>query len=193
MSKVGISNLHYAKMTTEDTATTNPVYGTIQAPSCGIVSADVQVSSNTAKLYADNILWDSETAMGDITLNLDVADLPLSVQADLLGHTYDSTAGTLIKKSTDTAPYVAIGFEFLMASGKKLCVWLYKGKFEEPNQTGNTKGENTEFQTNSITGTFASLKGGGDNKARWQYSQEVAAADATTTFYASIPLAAVSP
>lgn len=191
MSKVGISKLHYARITTEDTATANPVYGAVEAPSCGIVSADVQVASNTAKLYADNMLWDTETAMGDVTLTLDVADLPLEVQAALLGHEYDSTDKTLIKKSSDAAPYVAVGFEFLMASGKKLCVWLYKGKFQEPNQNANTKGENTEFQTNSITGTFAALKGAADNTGRWQYSKEFEASASTDAFYASVPLASL--
>lgn len=189
MSKVGISNLHYATVATEDQATSNPTYGTIKAPSCGIVSADIQVASNTANLYADNMLWDTESSMGEVTLTLDLADLPLEVQADLLGHTYDSTDKTLIKKASDTAPYTAVGFEFLMAGGKKLAVWLYKGKFQEPNQQANTKGENTEFQSNEVTGTFVALKGTGQNTGRWQYSQEFDASDATTSFYASVPLA----
>lgn len=195
MSKVGISNLHYAVMDAshQDSATANPQYGTIKAPTCGIVSANIQANSNTAKLFADNILWESETSMQDGTLDLDVADLPLEVQADLLGHTYDSTGKTLIKKSSDTAPYVAVGGEFLMANGKKLAFWLYKVKFQEPSQSGNTKGDNTEFQTNAIQGTFSALKGGGDNVGRWQYSQEFGSTDATTTFYTSVPLAAVSP
>lgn len=193
MAKVGISNLHYAPISTEDTATANPVYGTVKAPTVGMVSADLQANSNKVSLYADNILWATESVLGEIDLSLDLAELPLEVQADLLGHTYDSTGKTLIKKSTDNAPYCAVGFEFLMDSGKKLCVWLYKGKFAEPQQSGQTKGENTEYQTNEITATFAGLKGAGDNKGRWQYCKEFDADADTTSFYASIPLATVSP
>lgn len=192
MAKVGISKLHYAAISTEDTPTSNPVYGTIKAPNCGIVSAEVTTDSNKVSLYADNMVWESEVSMGDINLSLDLADLPLEVQADLLGHTYDSTEKTLIKKSSDTAPYVAVGFEFLMAGGKKLAVWLYKGKFSEPNMNGQTKGENTEYQTNETSAIFAALKGAGDNTGRWLYAKEFDANAATDSFYTSVPLAAVT-
>ena len=189
MSKVGISKLHYAVLSTEDSPTSNPAYGTIKAPSCGMVSADIAVASNTATLYADNMIWETETSQGEITLTLDVADLPMDVQADLLGHTYSSTDKTLIKKSSDTAPYVAVGFEFLEGSGKKLCVWLYKGKFAVPGMTGQTKADNTEYQTNELTGTFAALKGTGDNTGRWQYNKEFDADASTDVFYSAVPLA----
>ena len=195
MAKVGISKLHYAIIDSshEDSPTSNPTYGTIKAPNCGIVSADVSVDSNKVSLYADNMVWESETSMGDINLSLDLADLPLEVQADLLGHTYSSTDHTLIKKSSDTAPYVAVGFEFLLAGSKKLAVWLYKGKFAEPNMNGQTKGENTEYQTNEISGIFAALKGGGDNTGRWLYAQEFGSSASTDSFYTSVPLAAYTP
>jgi phi13 family phage major tail protein len=145
MAKVGISKLHYAVLSTEDTPTSNPVYGTIKAPSCGIVSAEVTSDSNRVSLYADNMVWESEVSMGDINLSLDLADLPLEVQADLLGHTYDSTEKTLIKKSSDAAPYVAVAFEFLMSGGKKLAVWLYKGKFQDLEDQNESKGDSINF------------------------------------------------
>lgn len=188
MAKIGVSKLHYAIMTTEDTTASNPVYGTVKDSGCGIVSAEINVTNNTATLYADNQVWATEVNQGEIEISLDVADLPMSVQADLLGHTYDNSEKTLIKKSSDKAPYVAVGFEFLTQDGK-LAVWHYKGKFSEPSSSANTKGENTEYQTNTITATFASLKGTGDNAGRWQYNKEFAADADTTSFYASVPLA----
>ena len=193
MAKVGISNLHYGLFSTEETASANPTIGTIKAPTVGMVTVDIAANSNKVELYADNILWDSENVFTGAEMTVDLAELPLEVQADLLGHTYDSTAKTLIKKSQDVAPYAAIGFEFLMSNGKKLCVWLYKCKASEPNQNSNTRGENTEYGTNEVTFTCAALKGGGDNKGRWQYCQEFDADAATTSFYTSVPLASVSP
>jgi len=44
----------------------------------------------------------------------------------LLGHSV--TGGVLIKKSTDTAPYVALGFKSKKSNGSYRYVWLYKGK-----------------------------------------------------------------
>lgn len=189
MSQVGISKLHYAKITTDETTSANPVYGTVQAPTCGLVSVDISTSTNTTSLYADNILWDTETSQGEITANFTIADFPMDMQADLLGHTYDSSAKTLIKKVDDTAPYCAVGFEFLQASGKKLCVWLYKGKFSEPTTSGSTKGENTEFQTSEMTASFSALKGAGGNTGRWMYTQEFGATESTDSFYTTVPLA----
>ena len=193
MAKVGISNLHYALMSTEDTPTSNPVYGTIKAPNTGIVQADIQVNVSEAKLYADNKLWASAREFTDGTITLNISDLPMDMAADILGNTYSSTDKTLIKKSSDVPPQIAIGGEFNMQGGKKLAFWCYKVQFSENAQSASTKGQNTEFQTNSLTGTLTALKGGGDNTNRWQYSKAFDANEATTSFFASIPLAALVP
>lgn len=188
MSKIGISNFHYSKMNTEDTATSDPVYGqAVKVP--GMVSINVETESNTAELYADNMLYEVATSQGKVNVSLDLADLPMDVQADLLGHTYDDTAHTLIKRSSDVPPYVAIQFEFLMGNGKKRCVTLYKGKFAIPAQAGQTKGENVEFQTSSITASFAALKGGAKNKEKWEHDQDFDVAASTDSYYTAIPLA----
>lgn len=195
MAKIGLKNIHYAIMTSgsEDTPTSNPTYGTIKTPNCGAIQVDMQVNVNEAKLYADNKLWASSREFTDGTITMDIADLPMDMAADLLGNTYSSTDKTLIKKGSDNPPYVALAGEFNTADGGTLCFWLYKVKFSEPNQTGNTKGENTEYQTNSMTGTFTALKGAGDNTDRWQYNKEFAANADTSAFYTSVPLATVSP
>ena len=187
MSKIGISNFHYATMSTEDTATSSPTYATpVAVP--GLVSVNVETASNTAELYADNMLYEVAEAQGKTTVTIDLADLPMDVQAALLGHTYDSTNKTLMKSSSDVAPYVAIQFEFLMGNGKKRCVTLYKGKFAIPNQSGQTKGENTEFQTSEISATFAALKGDALNAGHWEYDKDFESNASTATYYSAIYL-----
>lgn len=195
MAKIGISNVHYAVMDSahEDSSSANPQYGTIKKPSCGLISVDINVNSNKVDLYADNILWETETAFQNAEMTADIADFPLDMQADLLGNTYDTTAKTLIKNADDVVPYVAFGFEFAMSNGKKLAVWCYKGKFSPVSMSGQTKGENTEYGTNEMNATFGALKGGGTNKGRWQYCQEFDSTDSTDTFFASVPLATVTP
>ena len=190
MSKVGISNLHYALISTEDTAAANPVFGTVKKPTCGLVNVDVNVNTNKADLYADNMLWETESAWQSAELTASTADLPMDMQADLFGYEYDSTEKTLVKKASANKPYFALGFEFLMGNGSKMAVWLYKGRGSDPSMSGETKGESTNFGTNEITATFAGLKGTGNNTGRWMICKEFAANESTDSFFTAVPLAA---
>lgn len=193
MAKINIKNLHYAVMSTEDTVSTNPLYGTVEKPTVGMVSVDLSVNIAEAELYADGILWAKNSDFQNAECSLTLADLPMAMQAAILGHTYDATEKTLIKKAGDVAPYIALGFEFEMQDNSKMAVWMYKGKANPVSMSGETKGENISYGTNDLSITFAALKGGGDNTGRWQYCKEFASGADTTSFYASIPLATVTP
>lgn len=181
MAKVGVSNLHYAIQTAEDTATTAATYGT-PVHVKDTVSVDVQVESETAVLYADNGPAESATGLGAVNVSLEISELSLVDQGALLGHTVDSQTGQLDKKTTDTAPYVALMFEFLMANGKKRCVKLYKGKFTIPNETGQTREASPNLQTQSISAAFVQLK----NNNLWESVKDFDADAATDSWYASV-------
>ena len=179
MSKIGVSNVHYALQTTEDTASSPATYGEIKAVP-GLVSIEVTPESNTSTLYADNGPYETASSLGAVNVSIDLADLPLDVQADLLGHTYTSGTKTLVKKASDVAPYACLMFEFMLANGDARCVKLYKGKFALPNDSGNTRGENVEFQTSNITASFVQLK----NTKEWELVQDITGD--TSSFYASV-------
>lgn len=181
MSKIGVSNFHYAKQTAEDTASTAATYDTVTAVA-GTVSVEVTPSANKSTLYADNGPYETASSLGEINVSLELADLPISVQADLLGHTEDSSTHQLDYKSSDVAPYVAIMFEFLLGNGKKRCVKLYKGKFAEPSENGQTKGENVEFQTSTIEASFVQLK----NTGLWKSVKDFDADASTDSWYTSV-------
>lgn len=181
MSKIGVRNFHYAKQTTEDTASAAAVYGTpVAVP--GLVSIEVTPESNTATLYADDGPYESASSTGAINASITLADVDLSVQADLLGHTYDSSTKTLTKKTTDAAPYVAVMFSFTLANGGTRCVKLFKGKFALPTESGTTKGENVEFQTSDVSASFVQLK----NNAAWELVQDFEAGASTDAFFANV-------
>lgn len=195
MAKIGLKNIHYAIMDAshQDSATANPQYGTIKTPSCGAIQVDMQVSVSEAKLFADNKLWASSREFTEGSISLEIASLPAEMAADILGNNFDSQTGVLIKKSSDNPPFIALAGEFQTDDGGKLAFWLYKVKFSENNQTGQTKGETTSYQTNTLTGTFTALKGTGDNTDRWQYNKQFAANESTDSFYTAVPLAVVTP
>ncbi|WDU84208.1 major tail protein [Caloramator sp. Dgby_cultured_2] len=144
-----MKDLYYAKLTKDDA--TGVTYET-PILTAGAISAKVSPKSDTQTLYADDGAFETASQLSEITVELELADLPLSVQADLLGHTV--TNGVLEAKNTDQAPYVAIGWRSLKSNGKYRYYWLLKGKFQIPDDESKTKEDKANFQTAKITGTF---------------------------------------
>lgn len=184
-AQVGVKNLYYAKMTTEDTATTAPVYGDMNPLLVGkLTEIGVEVETEEASIYADDAKYDEASAITDITVSINVAELPLEAQAELLGHTISN--GVMDAKSDDTAPYVGLAFEFTKKNGKKRFVKLYKGMFKEVSEQGTTQGQNIEFQAKALEASFLPLK----NNKLWKKiaDEEAADYDATTgtAWYASM-------
>lgn len=164
MAKIGLSNLIYSNLTEASNGT--PSYD--GAKTLGkAVSANVSISNNSATLYADDVLAESDTSFQTGTITCGVDEDADSTFAPLLGHTI--TEGVVVKKSTDTAPWVGVGRIITkMVSGVLYykAEVLFKVKFAEPSQDDTTKGESIEFSTSEIEGTIATLADG-----RWCTSQ----------------------
>ena len=112
MSKIGVDNLHFYPLLKDDESGMS--YGAgVAIP--GTVSIDISPSTNNATLYADNGAWETANTMGEVSVTIELADIPKHIQAALLGHTIDSASGRLISKSTDESPYVGISFAALKA------------------------------------------------------------------------------
>src|SRR5690606_20531342 len=93
--------------------------------------------------------WSSDVCSSD----LNVADLPLEVQADLFGHELTED-GILIRRANAVPPWVAVGYKTLKSNGSYRYTWLAKGKFVEPEQSNQTKGDSIEFNTPTTVGNF---------------------------------------
>lgn len=164
MAKIGLSNLIWSRLTEGSDGT--PSYD--GAKSLGkAVSANCSITNNSATLYADNVLAESDTSFQSGTITCGVDEDADATFAPLLGHTI--TEGVVVKKSTDVAPFVGVGRIITkMVSGVLYykAEVLFKVKFAEPSQDDNTKGESIEFATSEIEGTIATLADG-----KWSTSQ----------------------
>lgn len=147
---IGLSNFHYALMDSDTSAG-----ATYQTPvKFGhAINVDIQPQNQTAKIYGDNMLVDSFTATTEYNVDIETTDLTLEDRAALLGHTYESD--TLIVKSSDIAPDVALLFEAETSKGDIFAVKLFKGKFSQSQMTINTRGENLDFQSTKISAIFS--------------------------------------
>lgn len=152
-TQIGLRDLHYAILTQDDE---NGVAYQAPVKVPGVITANINPNPNTGTLYADDGPVETHSQLGEISLELNVKDLSLDVQAALLGHTVQG--GVMMRKTTDTAPYVAIGFKSLKSNGKYRYVWLLRGKFQLPEMQHQTKANDVNFQTPTIKGIFLKRK-----------------------------------
>lgn len=183
-TRIGCDNLVYVLMKTEDTPEAPPVYDTVvKAP--GVMSLNINPNGAQETLFADDGPMETASTLGKIEVEIQKNELTTQNRSDLLGHTIDSKGG-LVYGDSDIAPWAAIGFRTLKSNGNYRYVWLYKGKFTEPEDTNETKGDSINFQSDTISGQFTRLNYAypvnGKTIRPWKYEmdQDHSAADDAT-------------
>lgn len=149
MAQVGLKDIYYAILTQDDE---NGVAYDAPKRLKQAITSDLKPKTASGTLFADDGPSESGTAIGETDVTLNIGDLPINVQADLLGNSIVN--GDLVKKSTDTPPYVAIMFRSEKSDGSYRFYKLLKGKFQEPESSNKTKDDNVNYNTPTITGTF---------------------------------------
>lgn len=170
-TRIGCDGLVYAIMTTEETPTTAPVYGApVTAP--GVMHININPNASLDTLFADDGPMESATTLGKIEVEIEKNALSTPDKAALLGHKIDADGG-LAYGDTDTPPFVAIGFRSMKSNGTYRYVWLYKGKFTDPEDKYETKADSVKFQSDTIKGQFVKLNKlysvGGSSVRPWKY------------------------
>ncbi|MNU34909.1 hypothetical protein D3C71_234960 [compost metagenome] len=148
--QIGVSNFVYALLLDDPTVGVATYGAVTRIP--GLISANVNPNSANATLFAENGPYETASTIGEIGLEVNVADLPLETQAELFGHTMEN--GVLIRKAGDVPPWVAVGYKSLKSNGKYRYTWLLKGKFALPEQANETKGDSVNFQTPTASASF---------------------------------------
>lgn len=143
----GFKNLVYCVMKDGET------YDTAVKKLGAAISFKLTPSSSEEELYCDNVLDEVLTAMNKYKVELEIKDLEDGVEADIYGHTVDTSVGGIVKKSNDVPPNVAIGGIITYSDATEKYFWLTKVKFSEADEEAKTEGEKKEAQTKKITGT----------------------------------------
>ena len=144
-----LRNIHYAILKND---TVNGVSYETPQPLIGAISAKVSPAANQEKLWADDGVFDIANMLGDITVELELATLPLKAQAILMGHTY--LDGVVTMQDTDEPPFLAIGFMSQPQPGRFRFVWLYKGKFSLVQDEYATATDAAAWRQPKLSGTF---------------------------------------
>lgn len=199
--RIGCDNLVYALMLTEDTASTPPEYGEVKSAP-GVMSVNINPNASLATAFFDDGPGDTASTLGNIEVEIQKNTLTVENKADLLGHTIDANGGVAYADD-DTPPFVAVGFRTLKSNGKYRYVWLYKGRFADPEDNNETKADSINFQSDTISGQFVKLNNrlpiGPNLKRLWKYEvdsdYEAANQNTMDTWFEAVamPNAAVTP
>ena len=114
---------------------------------------------NTAELYANDALCESDYSFKKGTLSLTVADDDDTFVAEIMGNTV--TTGEVVSSVDDTAPEVGYGHILpkLVNNVKKYKVEFFpRVKFTKGTTDNKTRGESIEFSTTAIEGTVYPLE-----------------------------------
>ena len=114
---------------------------------------------NTAELYANDALCESDYSFKKGTLSLTVADDEDEFVAAIMGNTV--TSGEVTSSIDDTAPEVGYGHILpkLVNNVKKYKVEFFaRVKFTKVTSDNKTRGESIEFSTTAIEGTVYPLE-----------------------------------
>ena len=158
MAKIGLNNFRYAKLTEQQDGT--PIYDGAKKPARAI-SCNVSITNNEAKMYADDVLAETDTSFQSGTLTAGIDDEDINTMADILGHTVDN--GVMIRNANDVAPFIGwarVVMKIVNNVRKYKVEFLFKVKMSEPSADEQTKGEKLEFSGTEITGDIAQLANG---------------------------------
>jgi phi13 family phage major tail protein len=154
MAKIGLKRLNYNN-------------GTNAGNVGKAITADINIETQDAELYAEDALDESDSSFKKGSISLNVSDLSDTVQNHLLSHV--SAGGEMTANSNDQAPYVKLAFYAIkMVAGIKKfrAIYLPKVLFKEPNDNNSTKGDSTSFGTHTIEGKIIQDSNGDWKKER---------------------------
>lgn len=132
---IGLRDVCYAMLT--DTNESHTYEAVKQV--AGAIDATITPGNRMSKQYADDGVYDSYAALGEMYMTLEMAALPDAVQEDWLGF-YRDDNGVLMKNKDAQGGHFALGFRSLKSDGTFKYVWVYKCKATIPEEKAHTLG-----------------------------------------------------
>lgn len=123
-----------------------------------VIDEKASIEYNSAELYADDGLAESDYSFKKGTLSITVANDDDEKDAELMGNTIEE--GEVTKNIADTSPEVGYGHIVtkMVGGAKKYKVEFFpRVKFNKITTDAKTRGESIEFGTTSIEGVIYAL------------------------------------
>jgi phi13 family phage major tail protein len=142
---IGLDKFYYALLNSDTTAGVS-----YQTPTTlkGAMTVSYNPNSTVSTLFADDGPYDTAEAIGEIDLEVGIADISQEDYAALLGHTI--TGGVMAEDNDDQPVDCAFGFRAKRSNGGYSYYWFLKGKFSKPSMDHQTKADTITWQTPSM-------------------------------------------
>lgn len=128
------------------------VYGSGTMEVDKVVRVDMSEERGDVAFYADDKRIDRDNSVSGASVAIEVAQLTPEMREGILGHVKASTDYSVTE---DASPFVGVGFclkQRYKGAATFRAYWYYKVQFSEGQRSFNTRGENLEFQTESLEG-----------------------------------------
>ena len=193
-SRIGLRDVKIGWLDTgTDTATVAAAY-TLESTST-LEAIDAQISRGTADpdvQYADDIESDVLYPDPEITISLEVKEVPIELQKLLFGQaTAVDGNGAYKYLSGSTPPYFALGFKSKKRSGADRYCWYYKCRAKPMDETFHTKEKEVTRQTDKLE--IVAIKRTYDNYVSIKVDSDAADAPNAATFFGTVYEAATLP
>lgn len=172
----GVLDLYYALISTPDSASAKPTYGT-PAVLAKTVNVTITPRYREAQKYASNRRVRNMHLIDGYDVTIAADQVEATVRRAILGRTADAKGVEVIDGDVDQ-PYMALGFALTKDNGYKTLFWLYKGKFNEIEVGADTQTDAIEYRDVALSGAFDRRIY--DNKIAAILDTDAADADATT-------------
>lgn len=125
-------------------------------PLPGVMVLNINPNSSIETAYYDDGPGEAATTVGNVEVTFNKSALTADEMNILLGKKVNKY-GMVFSSKQDIAPWGALGFRTLRSDGTYRYVWLLKGKFSDPAENNETKGETVNFQNTELVGRFVKL------------------------------------
>ena len=143
---IGVDKFYYSLLSSD---TTGGVTYETPVALAGARTISYNPNSEVATLFADDGPYDTAESIGEIELEVGIADISQEAYAALMGHTI--TGGVMAETNSDQPVDTAFGFRAKRSNGGYSYYWFLKGKFAKPKMDHETKADKISWQTPKMT------------------------------------------
>lgn len=185
-SRIGLRDIKIAWLNANtDTPTTAATY-TMEAASV-LEAIDAQISRANAEpniQYADDVESDVLYPDPEVTISLEVKEVPIELQKKLFGQGAMDANGAYKYVSGTTPPYFALGFKSRKRSGADRYVWYYKCRAKPMDETFHTKEKDVTRQQDKLE--IVAVKRTFDDYVSVKADSDAAGAPTAAAFFTNV-------